>query len=70
MELGGKGYEFSSSTTVTKGCYSYKNSDYFGHVYYGSGGTSEQNKKPLESPKFRPQGYDCTTVGNVYSYLL
>ena len=70
MELGGKGYEFASSTTITKGCYSYKNGEYFGHMYYGSGGTAEQNKKPLEPPKFRPPGYDCTTVGNVYSYLL
>ena len=52
------GYEFSDEYG-TKGCYAYKTGDYAGMAFYGTDGTDSQMKEPLDSPKYRPFGYDC-----------
>ena len=68
-EIGGKGYEFASSSHSTKGCYGYRDGAYFDHVYYGTGGTLTEMKRELKSPKFRPLGHDCNSAGNPFILL-
>ena len=60
----GDGYSsFISSDNPNKGCYAYDSGRFAGRVYYGSGGTTEQMKTALASPKYRPIGYDCSVEG-------
>ena len=32
-------------------------------AFYGTGGTEDQMKAALTSPKYRPTGHDCNTQG-------
>ena len=64
LNIGGKGYNFAGVYSF-KGCYAYKNGIYDGRVYYGTGGTTEQMKTNIEDPRYRPDGYDCSTKGNI-----
>ena len=53
------GKAFVSGYYGTKGCYHYPNGEY-PNVYYGKGGSEDENKGPTGSTsKVRPQGYDC-----------
>ena len=61
--LGGDGYKFASSRYNTKGCYGYESGDYAKHIFFGMGGTKDQMKKALATPKFGPLGYDCKNAG-------
>ena len=47
---------------ATKGCYYYKEGQYSGEAYWGTGGTLAQRKNhPVKPGQFRPKGYDCKT---------
>ena len=65
LQKGGKGFNFIENTFVTKGCYSYENGNYANIAYYGSGGSEQQMATQLNSPKYRPAGYDCSKSGNI-----
>ena len=62
LEKGGNGYEFSGDYG-TKGCYAYESGTYANMAFYGKGGTEIQMKESLESPNYRPYGYDCNATG-------
>ena len=34
-------------------------------AFYGRGGSERQNKKILPSPRYRPDGHDCSRTGNI-----
>ena len=63
LQKGGRGYSFSGSKYSRKGCYAYKRGLFANMAFYGLGGSEKQNKKPLHSPKYRPEGHDCSTTG-------
>ena len=65
LKIGGAGWEFSG-VYLTKGCYSYKEGPYTGMVFYGTGGTKQQNKARTSLPEYRPEGYDCSTKGKLH----
>ena len=62
LTKGGLGFSFQGDYS-TKGCYAYKDGDYKGHFYYGTGGTEQKMKEDVTGQKFRPQGYDCANKG-------
>ena len=51
----------------TQGCYSYLQGSNAGKVFYGVGGTSEQNKKDTKLSQYRPHGFDCNFDCSPYS---
>lgn len=57
LYVGGKGYEFASSSHSTKGCYMYSSGSYYGYSYYGLGGTPSENDMVPAAPQTRPGGY-------------
>ena len=59
---GGGGFDFIGNYTEV-GCYGYNSGKYFGMIFYGTGGTTDQMKTSLDDPKYRPIGYDCSTEG-------
>ena len=65
LQKGGKGFNFVDNNFATKGCYSYENGNYANIAYYGSGGSEQQMATQLNSPKYRPAGYDCSKSGNI-----
>jgi len=65
LKLGGGFYNFAGGYS-TKGCYAYKGGSFDGMIFYGTGGTEQQTKTTLSSPKYRPEGYDCSTKGNLH----
>ena len=46
-----------------KGCYAYdsSHSTWPNNAYFGTGGTEDQ-MRDVESPAYRPTGYDCSTT--------
>ena len=63
MKQGGGGWDFAGGYNV-KGCYAYEDGTFAGIAFYGIGGTKEEMKiTSLESPKYRPPGYDCFQEG-------
>ena len=64
LQKGGKGFNFVENFAI-KGCYSYESGSYANIAYYGSGGSEQQMATQLNSPKYRPAGYDCSTTGNI-----
>ena len=62
MVKGGAGYSFEGTYT-SKGCYAYSSGYFKGIIYYGTGGTTEEMKETLKSPRFRPIGFDCAVDG-------
>ena len=67
---GGGGHSFAGVHTI-KGCYAYKSGRYANMAYYGTGGSAGdmQSKLPIDSPEYRPTGYDCSVFGNIRSNL-
>ena len=65
LKQGGGGTDFVGDYN-TKGCYAYSSGDYSGMVFFGTGGSEEDMKKPPSSPKYRPNGYDCSTKGRIH----
>ena len=68
MQLGGNGYAFLGGYG-TKGCYSYKSGSYYNMAFYGTGGTVDQMKLVLDSPYYRPMGYDCEVLKGILILL-
>ena len=66
LQKGGRGYSFSGSEYSRKGCYAYKSGFFANMAFYGHGGSERQHKKTLPSPRYRPDGYDCSTTGNIH----
>ena len=64
LQKGGKGFNFVHNF-VNKGCYSYESGDYANIAYYGSGGSEQEMATQLNSPKYRPAGYDCSKTGSI-----
>ena len=62
LDQGGNGYSFSGDYG-TKGCYAYDSGGNANMAFYGTGGTADEMKSTLASPKYRPKGYDCVTQG-------
>ena len=65
--------DFKTGYYKTKGCYVYVDANHaFGHkhvIFYGRGGTDEQNKKLLdESKRRRPMGFDCFKGAIIFLY--
>ena len=65
LEIGGLDSNFEGTYTW-KGCYAYSGGQYNGRIYYGTGGTTEEMQETLESPRYRPTGYDCPVEGKIY----
>ena len=65
LQQGGNGYSFSGNFG-TKGCYAYESGSFANLAFYGTGGTEDQMKQALASPKYRPIGHDCNTQGNFH----
>ena len=61
---GGVGFEFVGDYE-TKGCYAYSSGKDAGSIFYGTGGSPEDRKTVLSKPKYRPNGYDCSTKGTM-----
>merc|ERR1719242_2319919 len=69
LSKGGNGYAFAGDYG-TKGCYTYSSGSYKGIVFYGTGGSSAQNKADVSGGKYRPQGSDkCPHAASLASYL-
>ena len=66
--MGGAGYNFEGTYTW-KGCYAYSSGHLKGRIYYGTGGTTEEMQATIESPRYRPIGYDCPVEGNWFWYM-
>jgi hypothetical protein len=58
LQLGGADYKFTGGYS-TKGCYAYSTGKYKGMSFFGTGGSLEQMKASVRSPKYRPTGYDA-----------
>ena len=59
LKIGGAGSMFVGDWS-TKGCYAYKTGKYAGIAFYGTGGSNQEMKIPLDSVKiYRPIGHDC-----------
>ena len=65
LQKGGRGFNFVGPH-LTKGCYAYESGSYANLAYYGVGGTEDQIKVQLATPKYRPLGYDCSTSGKIF----
>ena len=65
LQKGGRGWSFTGTTYSRKGCFAYSKGYFANIAFYGLGGSEEQNKKPLRSPRYRPSGYDCSSTGNL-----
>ena len=71
-----RGFTFKSGNWGTKGCYVYV--DYRGgnsydpkyrkQIFYGTGGTDEQNRKELSGGRARPAGFDCKPGLTIFIY--
>ena len=60
-----EGWTFKTGDYGAKGCYVYINGRYPGEIFYGRGGTDDQNVMDLDSAAVkRPQGYDCDIPGS------
>ena len=66
LQQGGNGVSFSGNFG-SKGCYAYESGSYANMAFYGTGGTEDQIKAALTSPKYRPTGHDCNTQGTFRS---
>ena len=64
LQKGGGGFDFVGPHSI-KGCYAYESGTYANMAYYGVGGSEEEMKVKLTSPKYRPLGYDCSTGGKI-----
>ena len=68
------GLSFQSGNWGTKGCYAYTrasntNQQYYKkYLYYGTGGTDEQNKMELNGQTVRPDGFDCKPGSMMLTY--
>ena len=65
LKPGGSGWDFKVSGLKWKGCYAYESKAYVG-VYYGTGGTIEDMKAPLDrssGSRYRPKGFECSVDG-------
>ena len=65
LKPGSSGWNFKIPGFKWKGCYAYDDGSYPG-VYYGTGGTTEDMKTALDSPRYRPKGYDCSVDGKYF----
>ena len=56
------GLKYSEGHWPTKGCYAYTNGKYPDDIFYGTGGTDDENRSFLDpAEKKRPSGFDCKT---------
>ena len=59
LKTGGLGAAFSGNYDP-KGCYAYRSGRFGGIAYFGTGGSIEEmQEKSLNSPRYRPKGFDC-----------
>ena len=68
LQKGGRGWSFTGTTYSRKGCFAYSKGYFANIAFYGLGGSEEQNKKQLRSPRYRPRGFDCSATGKILFY--
>ena len=59
-------YVDAKPNRATMGCYTYSSGNYAGSVYFGKGGTDEENNAVLHPPKYRFCGPNKTDTSSAW----